>query len=762
MVASDKNRSQPAEVPAAELDAGEAATELERLAKVIAEHDRAYYRDASPQVDDATYDSLRQRNEAIERRFPELIRPDSPSRRIGAAPVRGFRKVAHAVPMLSLQNAFSPEDVQEFLARVRRFLGLDADEIVELCAEPKLDGISLTVRYENGALIRAATRGDGTVGEDVTANARTISDIPGRLADGAPPVLEVRGEVFLTHDAHREMNAEVERGNAGREARIRERFAERAAADGAEPDAIARELAETLEREHRVAAKRFYANPRNAAAGALRQKDPEETAKRPLRFLAHGWGEIPELPRARWSEVMEWIGSFGVPVTRSRVVSNLEDAIACHREEDEARAGAEYDSDGVVYKVNRLDWQRRLGSASRAPRWAIAHKFSPTEATTRILAIDIQVGRTGALTPVARLEPVTVGGVVVANATLHNEDFIRGLGADGSQLRDGEESDIRVGDKVTIRRAGDVIPQVLAVDTRAREADSVPFAFPDRCPACGAAAVREEGGAARRCSAPLTCPAQAMERLKHFVSREGIDIDGMGPKQLEAFREWGWIAGPADIFRLEETHGADAPEGERLAECEGWGDASAANLFAAIRHAAASVALPRFIHALGIRLVGDSLAGKLAENYETWARFRSEMEELPAEDGAARDRLLAIDGVGEAAVNSLQEFFAEPSVQTELDALLDSGMVIEAEEPGGAVESSIAGKRIVFTGTMQAMGRAEAKARAEALGARVSASVSANTDILVAGESAGSKLRKATDLGVEVLDEEAWLAIASE
>ena len=759
-----------------ELDESEAKAELERLAREIKAHDEAYYNRSDPQVPDADYDALRRRIEEIEARFPALRRPDSPSFRVGAPPARGFAKITHAVPMLSLQNALDESEVREFIQRVRRFLGLDENQSIALRAEGKIDGLSLSIRYEAGRLVHAATRGDGTVGEDVTANVRTIGDVPERLETDAPDILEIRGEVFLTHAGLALLNQDVEKENREREQKLRDKHSQRIAkAEEAgkpreEIDLLLGKRDAALEKEPRLAEKRFYDNPRNAAAGALRQKDPQVTARRPLQFYAHGWGETSEPLGSTQSEVMERIDGFGLPVNPLvRKQCHWEEAVAYHGEIERERSDGPFDIDGAVYKIERRDWQERLGAVARAPRWAIAHKFPPEEATTRVRAIDLQIGRTGALTPVARLDPVTVGGVKVSNATLHNEDFIRGIDADGSFLRGGPEGDIRVGDRVRVRRAGDVIPQVLSVDLEARPDSSTPFRFPDRCPSCGAPARRPEGEAVRRCtSTSFLCQGQTMEMLKHFVGREGLDIQGLGGRQIERLWEWGMLREPADIFRLEKAYGGEgqdsddgsAPQG--LAEREGWGPLSAQNLFEAVRQRK-RIPLARFLNALGIRLIGVEQAGRLARHYGTWADFLAAMGAVVREpEGEAHARLAAIEGVGGAAVASLVEFFGAEAHQRILEGLFGEGVEVEDSRVPASMDSPIAGKRLVFTGRLSKMGRAEAKARAEALGAQVASAVSAGVDLVVAGEEAGSNSAKARELGLTILDEDGWMEIAGQ
>ncbi len=695
----------------------EAAEELARLAEVIAGHDRAYHTEDAPKISDAEYDALRQRNREIEARFPELVRGDSPEARVGAPPSETFAKVRHAVPMLSLGNAFSDEDVTEFAARVRRFLSLKEDEALAITAEPKIDGLSLSLRYEGGRLVQAATRGDGAEGENVTANARTVDDIPTSLKGDPPEVFEVRGEVYMTHADFAALNeAQAEKGA------------------------------------------KVFANPRNAAAGSLRQLDSSITRERPLRFFAYAWGEVSDLPAATQTEAVGLLASYGFETNPlMQVFDTTEGLLAHYHAIEERRATLGYDIDGVVYKVDRLDWQARLGFRSREPRWAIAHKFSAEKAVTRLNAIEIQVGRTGKLTPVARLEPVTVGGVVVSNATLHNADYIAGIGNDGQPIREGR--DLRRGDWVTVQRAGDVIPQIVDVDISRRD-NPEPYQFPEKCPECGSHAVREAGEADTRCTGGLICPAQAVERLRHFVSRLAFDIEGLGEKQVRAFWDLGWVREPADIFTLEARFGPDGTGLQKLSKLEGWGEKSATNLFRAIDERR-EIALERLIFALGIRHVGETTAKLLARGYGSWAAFAAAMERA-GEEGEAREHLLNIDGVGKVLADALAEFFAEPHNRDLVARLLEHVTPLEAERPAAAADSPVAGKTVVFTGTLERMSRAEAKARAESLGAKVSGSVSAKTDIVVAGPGAGSKLTKAEQLGIQVMDEESWLNLIEE
>ncbi|TYB81810.1 NAD-dependent DNA ligase LigA [Maritimibacter fusiformis] len=695
------------------MDRAQARAELARLTALIARANRAYHAEDAPEISDAEYDAAKRRNAAIEARFPDLKRDDSPSEQVGAAPAEGFSEVRHRVRMLSLKNAFDDDELAEFDAGVRSFLGLSADAPLAYIAEPKIDGLSLSLRYEGGTLVEAATRGDGTVGENVTANARSIKDIPQQI-DGAPDVLEVRGEVYMSHADFAALN-------------------ERQSANGG----------------------KTFANPRNAAAGSLRQIDPAVTAARPLRFFAYAWGEV-SAPLAETQsgalDRLERLGFATNPLTR--VCTDL-DAMRAHYAEIEAqRATLPYDIDGVVFKVDDLALQARLGFRSTTPRWAIARKFPAELAWTRLQAIDIQVGRTGALSPVARLAPVTVGGVVVSNATLHNEDYIAGRSSSGEEIRGGK--DIRIGDWVQVYRAGDVIPKVADVDLSKRPDDAVPYVFPTTCPDCGSEAVREEGDAVRRCTGGMACPAQAVEKLKHFVSRGAFDIDGLGAKQVEMFYhdETLPIREPADIFTLAAR---DAENLAKLKNRDGWGEKSATNLFAAIE-ARRTIPLNRVIFALGIRHVGENAANLLARHFGTWEAFETALTGAEVGQGAAWDELMNVDGVGKTMATSLVTAFHQPAERASIDRLV-AQLEIEPVTAPATEGSPVAGKTLVFTGTLEKMTRAEAKARAEALGAKVAGSVSAKTDLLIAGPGAGSKLKKAADLGVEAIDEDAWLAL---
>ncbi len=688
----------------AQLTEKQAEKELARLAREIAEHDKRYHAEDAPVISDADYDALRQRNTAIEAQFPQLIREDSPSLRVGVAPLEKFEKVTHAKPMLSLGNAFSAEDVEDFSDRVRRFLNLKDQDLI-IVAEPKIDGLSASLRYESGSFVLGATRGDGQVGENVTLNLRTIADIPKKIKSKAfPPVFEVRGEVYMSHKDFAALNVRHEQ-------------------DG----------------------KQIFANPRNAAAGSLRQLDSKITASRPLRFFAHGWGEVSSVPGETYWDVLKFMEDCGLPINPLiKRCESVEEILKVHSDIEVKRSTLDYDIDGMVYKVDRLDWQDRLGFVSRAPRWAIAHKFPPEQAVTVLNDIEIQVGRTGALTPVAKLEPITVGGVVVSNATLHNEDEI-------------ERKDIRVGDTVVVQRAGDVIPQIVRVVTEERKKKSKPFAFPEVCPACGSHAVRELNAktgkldAVRRCTGGLICPAQAVERLKHFVSRNAFDIEGLGDKQVEAFWQEGLIKEPADIFTLAQR---DARGEFTLSDWEGWGEKSVTNLYRAIEDRR-TIELERFVFGLGIRHIGETTARLLAKTYGSAEEFIAALEKSGDQAGPAYQELLSVDGIGETVAEAVAEFFAEAHNRDAVDRLLEQVRPQAFEAPNE--ESPVTGKTVVFTGSLEKMTRNEAKARAESLGAKVSGSVSKKTDIVVAGPGAGSKLTKAQELGVAVMSEDEWL-----
>jgi DNA ligase (NAD+) len=682
----------------------QAAQELAHLAHEIAKHDKLYYQQDAPSISDAEYDTLRQRNAAIEARFPHLVRPDSPSLKVGVAPQEKFGKIKHRVPMLSLGNGFDEEDVRDFVARVRRHLGFQESDKLEMTAEPKIDGLSISLRYENGKFVEAATRGDGYEGENVTANVRTIADVPKRLKDGhAPKLIEVRGEIYMTHKDFAALN-----------------------------------------QKQAEAGERPFANPRNSAAGSLRQLDPSITASRPLHFFAYAWGEAPELPGKTQWDVLQAFKEWGFPVNPlTRLCQSVEEMLAQYYKIELLRATLGYDIDGVVYKVNRLDWQQRLGFVSRSPRWGLAHKFAAEQGMTVLEGIDIQVGRTGAMTPVARLKPVTVGGVVVSNATLHNEDEIA-------------RKDIRVGDTVILQRAGDVIPQILGFVPEKRPVGAKPYKFPTLCPACGSHAVREERDsgkldAVRRCTGGLICPAQRVERLKHFASRNAFDIEGLGDKIIQEFYDDGLIQSPPDIFTLEAR---DRRASKKLEDREGWGESSVRNLFDAI-DAHRTILLDRFIFALGIRHVGETTARVLARAYESAEEFRDSMvTAAKGEETPAWRKLTSVEGVGDVVAEAVVDFFGEPHNVEVFNELLKQVKV----EPLPAINaaSPVAGKTVVFTGSLEKMTREEAKAMAESLGAKVSGSVSKKTSLLVAGPGAGSKLKDAQKFGVEVIDEDEW------
>jgi DNA ligase (NAD+) len=769
------------------LTAKEAAAELERLAVEIARHDKLYHEQDAPLIPDAEYDKLRVRNAAIEARFPDLVREDSPSTKVGGAPAEKFGKVRHAVPMLSLDNAFDAADAHAFVAKVQRFLNLDAAPIIT--AEPKIDGLSASLRYENGKFVQGATRGDGREGEDVTTNLRTIADIPHTIK-GAPAVLEVRGEVYMEKAAFAKMNAALEK-------------------DG----------------------KQAYVNPRNSAAGALRQLDPKITATRPLRFFAHGWGELSEPLAETQFDSVQRLEKLGFPLAGIKRAKNADELLAIYEGILAGRQKLAYEIDGVVYKVDSLALQQRLGFVSRSPRWAIAHKFAAEQQTTILDGIDIQVGRTGSLTPVGRLKPVFVGGVTVTNVTLHNADYIRGVGADGGPIRGGK--DLRIGDTVTVQRAGDVIPQIVDVVDDDAHKRRKKYVFPERCPVCDSHVARElepgEEGVIARCTGGLNCPAQAVERLIHFVARRAMDIDGLGAKQIEEFYELGWVKEPADIFRLVDHR-------DELMKREGYGEKSVTALLASI-DARREPEFGRFLYGLGIRDIGETTAGVLARRFESWSAFEEavraavkaqpgeayeELERVSGVGGGARaalievapalkaasgdlfeggdapkikgvtskawDGLIAhfgsladaiaavkaaakqtpgddylelarIDGVGPVAADHLVDFFAEKHNTDALKRLLKE--VTPKDQPRAATSSKVSGLTIVFTGTLEKMTRDEAKARAIALGAKVSGSVSKKTDLVVAGPGAGSKLAEAEKHGVKVIDEDAWIALSS-
>jgi DNA ligase (NAD+) len=687
------------------LSEAEAKEELARLAKEILEHDKRYYQHDTPSISDAEYDALRIRNEAIEKRFPQLVRADSPSVRVGVAPLGEFSKVPHSIPMLSLANAFTEKDVNEWVERIHRFLGLKEDEKIEFVAEPKIDGLSFSARYENGMFVQGATRGDGEVGEDITENLKTVKGVPLVLeGDEIPHVLEVRGEVFISRKEFLRLN----------------------------------------ERQEKQGKPKFV-NPRNAAAGSLRQLGSTVTADRKLGYFVYGWGEISKEffgDKVTFSDCIIALDKMGF-ATFARTYANViwlvagaEKLMSFYNQTYQKRSSTAYDMDGMVYKVNRLDWQEKLGFVSRSPRWAIAHKFPAEQAVTVLEGIDIQVGRTGALTPVARLKPITVGGVVVSNATLHNKDEIERLG-------------VKIGDSVVVQRAGDVIPQVVEVKTT--RADSKEYRFPTHCPECGSLAAREEGEVVVRCTGGLICPAQAVERLKHFVSRNAFDIEGLGEKQIQKFWDTGLVKEPADIFKLK-NHEA------QVKTWEGFGEKSVSNLLAAIEERR-NIALERFIFALGIRHVGDATARLFAQHYLTLDAWLSAMN-AAGHEGEAREELLAMDGVGVKMAEAITGFFKEPH-NRELLSKLTTELNVQSAQPK-RTDSPVSGKTVVFTGTLNKMTRDAAKARAATLGAKVAGSVSAKTDYVVAGEDAGSKLKKATELGVKVLSEDEWLALIGE
>ncbi|MFZ3250582.1 MAG: NAD-dependent DNA ligase LigA [Pseudolabrys sp.] len=711
MASHDASKIRPTDLTEAQ-----AKAELKRLAGEIAAHDKRYYQQDAPTVTDAAYDALRQRNAAIEARFPALIRGDSPSRRVGAAPTGKFKKVRHAVPMLSLDNALTDEDVVGFIARIRRFLKLDETEKVAFSAEPKIDGLSMSLRYEGGELVTAATRGDGAEGEDVTANIRTIKDVPHKLKGrNVPPVCEVRGEVYMTKGAFLALN-------------------ERQKASGGQ----------------------IFANPRNSAAGSLRQKDPAITASRPLGFFAYSWGEMSEMPAGTQSAMIKWFESSGFktnPLTK--LCRSTEELIAFHRKIEEGRAELDYDIDGVVYKIDRIDWQERLGFVSRTPRWAIAHKFPAERATTVVRGVLITVGRTGALTPTAQLDPVGVGGVIVQNVTLHNEDYIKGIGGDGEPLREGR--DIRIGDTVIIQRAGDVIPQIVDVIIEKRPKDAKSYHFPTKCPCyLHTDIVREETatgeeGARARCTGEFACPFQKIEHLKLFCSRRAFDIEGLGEKQIELFFEKGWIKEPADIFTLPERNNKIKLEQE-----EGYGETSVRNLFEAIEQRR-RISLDRFIYAIGIRHVGETTALALARGYGSWKAFHDAGLKVAKGDEEAIAEMDALDQIGDTVIQAIAAYFGESHNRGIVERLTKEVKILDTEKP--KKDTAVAGKTVVFTGSLEKMTREEAKAQAERLGAKAAGSVSKKTDYVVAGPGAGSKLADAKKLGVKVLTEDEWLKL---
>jgi DNA ligase (NAD+) len=689
-------------IPVEDMTERQAKREHARLEAEIKKHDEAYYQKDAPTVSDAEYDALRRRYEAIEAKFPDLQTLDSLSRKVGAAPARGFAKVRHRVPMLSLDNAFSEEDVHEFVARIRRFLNLKDDQETAFTAEPKIDGLSMSLRYEDGELVTAATRGDGAEGEDVTANIRTLKDVPHKLKGRrVPAVCEVRGEVYMNKD-----------------------------------DFLA------LNKRQQESGGQIFANPRNSAAGSLRQKDPSITASRPLRFFAYSWGELSERPADRQSKMIEWLGSIGFHVNpRWKLCESTEELLAFHRAIEAERGKLDYDIDGVVYKLDRLDWQERLGFVSRTPRWAIAHKFAAEKATTIVRDIEIQVGRTGALTPVAKLEPVGVGGVIVQNATLHNQDEIERLG-------------VRIGDTVTIQRAGDVIPQVVGV-VLDKPRGPKPYHFPTKCPCpLKTDVVREtiaggELGARAHCTGEFACPYQRTQHLMHFVSRRAFDIEGLGEKQIELFYEKGWVKEPAEIFTLQQRD-----KSINLKEVEGYGEVSVRNLYQSIE-ARRKISLERFIYALGIRHVGETTAAALARGYGSWDAFHDACVKIARGDEETKAEMDALDQIGETVIEAIADYFGEPHNRKLVERLVaQMTKILDAEKP--KTDTPVAGKTVVFTGSLEKMTRDEAKAMAERLGAKVAGSVSKKTDYVVAGPGAGSKLADAKKHGVKTLTEDEW------
>jgi DNA ligase (NAD+) len=712
-----KSKIKTDKTPVELLTAKQAKAEYARLQTEIVQHDKRYYQQDRPTVSDAEYDDLRKRYNAIEARFPDLRTFESLSLKVGAAPTGKFRKVRHAVPMLSLDNAFADQDVTDFVARIRRFLKLSDGEDIAFSAEPKIDGLSMSLRYEGGELTTAATRGDGAEGEDVTANINTIKEVPQHLkGKHVPKICEVRGEVYMTKQAFLELNA-----------------------------------------RQKAAGGELYVNPRNTAAGSLRQKDPAITASRPLGFFAYAWGEMSDMPADTQSGMIQWFETCCFktnPLTK--LCRSTEDLIAFHRQIEAKRAKLDYDIDGVVYKVDRLDWQERLGFISRSPRWAIAHKFPAERATTVLKGIEIQVGRTGSLTPVGKLEPVGVGGVIVQNVTLHNEDYIKGIGGDGEPLREGR--DIRIGDTVIIQRAGDVIPQVVDVVLDKRPKDAKPYHFPKKCPCyLHTDIVREETaageeGARARCSGEFACPFQKIEHLKQFASRRAFDIEGLGEKQIELFFEKEWVKEPGDIFALEKKHRKE------LLEEEGYGETSVRNLFAAIEQRR-EILLERFIYALGIRQVGETTALALARGYGSWKAFHDACLKVVKGDEEVIAEMDALDQIGDTVIAAIRAYFGESHNRGIVERLTKEVTILNAEKP--KTDSAVAGKTVVFTGALEKMTREEAKARAERLGAKAAGSVSKKTDYVVAGPGAGSKLAEAKKHGVQVLTEDEWLKLIS-
>jgi DNA ligase (NAD+) len=715
MIAKSKSKPLP---DVADLTKAQAKVEWMRLALELEEHDRRYHQEDAPVITDAEYDALRKRFNAIEARFSEFVTAESPSQKVGAAPSGRFKKVRHAVPMLSLDNAFAEEDVRDFVGRIARFLKL-ADDRIDFSAEPKIDGLSMSLRYEGGELVTAATRGDGAVGEDVTANIRTLEDVPQKLRGrSVPDICEVRGEVYMTKKAFLALN----------------------------------------ERQ-KAAGDTIFANPRNSAAGSLRQKDPSITASRPLGFFAYAWGEMSAMPEETQSGMIHWFERCGFktnPLTK--LCHSVEELLAFHHSIEEQRAELDYDIDGVVYKVDRIDWQERLGFVSRTPRWGVAHKFPAERAMTVLRDIEIQVGRTGSFTPVGKLEPVGVGGVIVQNVTLHNEDYIKGIGNKGEVLREGR--DIRIGDTVVIQRAGDVIPQVVDVVIDKRPRSAKEFHFPKKCPCpLHTDVVREETatgeeGSRARCTGEFACPYQKVEHLKLFVSRRAFDIDGLGEKQLQYFFDEQWVKEPADIFTLEKRNSK-----LRLEEVEGYGETSVRNLFSAIE-SRRKIALERFIYALGMRHVGETTALALARGYGSWDAFHDACLKVAKGDEETIAEMDALDQIGDTVIKSIADYFGESHNRGIVERLTKEVDIIDAEKPKS--NSAVAGKTVVFTGSLERMTRDEAKATAERLGAKVSGSVSKKTDFVVAGPGAGSKLADANKHGVKVLTEDEWLKLIGE
>ena len=700
-----------ADIAVDELTADQAAAEISRLSEQIRRADKAYFGEDDPVISDAEYDALKRRLTSVEARFPQLQSQDSPTQQVGIPPAEGFAKATHAQPMLSLDNAFDADDLKEFTERVRRFLGLTVSDPLSFTSEPKIDGLSVSLTYRDGALQRAVTRGDGSVGEVVTANIETIADVPPRITN-APEFMEVRGEVYMTHDAFSALN-----------------------------------------QAQKIRQEKTFANPRNAAAGSLRQLDSSITRSRPLRFFAHGWGKLAAKLADDQFSAMARLRDMGFSVNPHIVECNDLASMAVHFERiEDIRSSLGYDIDGVVYKVNALPLQARLGNSSTSPRWAIAAKFAAETAWTVLNDIEIQVGRTGALSPVARLQPITVGGVRVSNATLHNEDYIAGTGSDGAPIRDGK--DLRIGDRVKVYRAGDVIPKVADVDLSKRPEESKPYRFPATCPECGSAAVRPEGDAVRRCTGEFACPAQQLEKLKHFVSRPVLNIEGLGDRIVEQFFAEELLREPADIFMLRQRL---ETAGIRLDERPGWGQRSAAKLFSEI-DSKRNVPFARLLFGLGIRHIGEVVSDRLARHFGDWNSLAAAVDSAEIQQGPTWDDLVSIEGVGQRIAAALHSAFHSEAARGAIDRLVARLHIEPAESPFGS-ESEIAGKTIVFTGTIESMTRREAKARAESLGARISSSVSAKTDLVVAGENAGSKARKAAELGVQTVAEAEWLEI---